>query len=136
MYDIETPLYQLVYDTVMEVTDGHAEVASTYTKVPERFPMVYFTMVDCYTNNGMRTADHIDMWQTATFDLSVYSNSESGKKAECKRIGNAIDEAFMKKGISRMSWTINPDINDATVYRLTARYRVMFDRDGVLYYRP
>lgn len=135
MYDIETDIYQLVYKTVMEVTDGKADVASAFAKTPERFPMVYFTMIDYSTSDHYRTTDHIDNISDATFDLNVYSNSEQGRKSECKRIAMAVDEKLSAIGMSRISMTSNPDLHDATVYRLTARYRVRVGRDGKLYYR-
>ena len=67
------------------------------------------------------------------FEVNVYSNKAEGRKSECKSIMAAIDEVLFKMNFKRMALTPVPNMEDATIYRLVARYRVA--TDGKHFYR-
>jgi hypothetical protein len=69
------------------------------------------------------------------FVCEIYSNKASGKKAECKAIQNIVDDVMGELGITRTLLYPTPNLIDATVYRLTSRYRCIVDKDGRIYYR-
>ena len=67
------------------------------------------------------------------FEVNVYSNLQPGKKTECKKIMKVIDEVLFSMNFRRIVLTPVPNMEDATIYRLTARYRVA--TDGKNFYR-
>lgn len=67
------------------------------------------------------------------FEVNVYSNKAEGKKTECKTIMNEIDKTLFAMNFKRLALTPVPNMEDATIYRLVARYRVA--TDGTHFYR-
>jgi hypothetical protein len=61
------------------------------------------------------------------YQVDVYSNRVYGKKTECRKIMAEIDDAMAGMGFTRTTMTPVPNMNDATIYRLTARYTVLAD---------
>ena len=61
------------------------------------------------------------------FEVNVYSNKTEGKKTECKEIMKVIDEVLFKMNFKRIAMTPVPNMEDASIYRMVARYRVMTD---------
>ena len=66
----------------------------------------------------------------SVYEVNVYSNKTKGKKAECKAIAALIDDEFMSRGFERVSFTPIQNMNDATIYRMTGRYRGVVGEDG------
>ena len=67
------------------------------------------------------------------FEINVYSNKAEGKKTECKAIMKIIDDVLFSMNFKRQALTPVPNLEDATTYRLVARYRAM--TDGTYFYR-
>ena len=68
-----------------------------------------------------------------TFTVEVYSNKAIGKKAEAKKIMNAVDAVMFSMNAERLSKLPVPNLNNASIFRFVARYRVL--TDGVNFYR-
>jgi hypothetical protein len=69
----------------------------------------------------------------AMFEINVYSNKAEGKKTECKKIIKEINDALYSMNFRRTAMTPVPNMEDATIYRITARFRVA--TDGKHFYR-
>jgi hypothetical protein len=67
--------------------------------------------------------------------LNVYSNKKSGKKSECKAIASLIDDEMAALGFSRSMLQPIPNMDDATIYRMTGRYRAVVSKDKIIYRR-
>ena len=67
------------------------------------------------------------------FEINMYSNKTGGKKTECKSIAIAIDDIMSSMNFRRMALTPVENMEDATIYRLVARYRGA--TDGKFFYR-
>ena len=67
------------------------------------------------------------------FEINVYSNKSEGKKTECKSIAKAIDEKMFSMNFRRLAFTPVPNLEDATIYRIIARYSAA--TDGENFYR-
>ena len=65
----------------------------------------------------------------------MYSNKQSGKKAECKAIIALIDKRMEALGFTRTLLNPVPNEEDATVYRMVARYRAIVSKNKVIYRR-
>lgn len=130
MIDCENEVYTRVVTVLREKFPG-IDLTGDYTKAPSSFPHVSITQSD----NAViaeRTTGTKEMAQVM-FEVNVYSNLQPGKKTECKKIMKVIDEVLFGMNFRRMVLTPVPNMEDATIYRLTARYRVA--TDGKNFYR-
>ena len=130
MIDCENEVYTRVV-TVLRSEFPGIDLTGDYTKAPSSFPHVSITQSD----NAViaeRTTGTKEMAQVM-FEVNVYSNLQPGKKTECKKIMKVIDEVLFRMNFRRIVLTPVPNMEDATIYRLTARYRVA--TDGKNFYR-
>lgn len=130
MIDCENEVYTRVVTVLREKFPG-IDLTGDYTKAPSSFPHVSITQSD----NAViaeRTTGTKEMAQVM-FEVNVYSNLQPGKKTECKKIMKVIDEVLFGMNFRRIVLTPVPNMEDATIYRLTARYRVA--TDGKNFYR-
>ena len=130
MIDCENEVYTRVVTVLREKFPG-IDLTGDYTKAPSSFPHVSITQSD----NAViaeRTTGTKEMAQVM-FEVNVYSNLQPGRKTECKKIMKVIDEVLFGMNFRRMVLTPVPNMEGATIYRLTARYRVA--PDGNNFYR-
>lgn len=77
--------------------------------------------------------DYKEAMSLVMFEINVYSNKSEGKKTECKSIAKAIDEKMFSMNFRRLAFTPVPNLEDATIYRIIARYSAA--TDGENFYR-
>lgn len=130
MIDCENEVYTRVATVLREKFSG-IDIAGDYVKAPSSFPHVSITQSDNAVISGRMTGS-AEMAQVM-FEVNVYSNKAEGKKTECKSIMNVIDETLFSMNFKRLALTPVPNMEDATIYRLVARYRVA--TDGKHFYR-
>ena len=130
MIDCENEVYTRVATVLREKFPG-IDIAGDYVKAPSSFPHVSITQSDNAVISGRMTGS-AEMAQVM-FEVNVYSNKAEGKKTECKTIMNEIDKTLFAMNFKRMALTPVPNMEDATIYRLVARYRVA--TDGTHFYR-
>ena len=58
-----------------------------------------------------------------------------GKKTECREIASFVDGLLLGMNFTRSMLQPIPNERDATIYRITGRYRVLIDAEHVLYRR-
>jgi len=130
MIDCENEVYTRVATVLREKFPG-IDIAGDYVKAPSSFPHVSITQSDNAVISGRMTGS-AEMAQVM-FEVNVYSNKAEGKKTECKTIMNEIDKTLFAMNFKRLALTPVPNMEDATIYRLVARYRVA--TDGTHFYR-
>lgn len=109
-----------------------ANVASLYVHSPPSFPHVSIELSDTSTyTQALSSAD--SGMDDVMFTINIYSNLSSGKQAECRGILKVIDAEMYQMNFTRISALPVPNMADATIYRLTARYRAV--TDGTYFYR-
>ena len=130
MIDCENEVYTRIARVLREKFPG-IDIAGEYVNAPSSFPHVSITQSD---NNVIleQTTCCAEMAQIM-FEVNVYSNKTEGKKTECKSIMRKIDNMLFSMNFRRMALTPVPNMEDATIYRLVARYRVA--TDGKHFYR-
>lgn len=118
MTQIENEIYTELRALLLENYNG-IYVSGEYTPIPDRFPCVFIEEADNYTVslNGSNQSEV----SAVTFEINVFSNLQSGRKEEVKKILNTIDEYMTLRGFMRRSSMRTPNM-DAVVYRMTARY--------------
>lgn len=120
MIDIEDIVFDRVAKT-LAADFPNISVSSSYVESPSKFPHVSITQANNYVVRGYRT-DKIENAVTVMFEINVYSNRVGDKKSECKKIMSVADEAMESMGFTRTMLNPIPNIADATIYRLVARY--------------
>ena len=130
MIDCENEVYTRIAKVLREKFPG-INLAGECVPAPSVFPHVSVT----HSDNSVianRTTGSAEMAQVM-FEINVYSNKTEGKKTECKAIMKVIDELLFKMNFKRLALTPVPNMENTTIYRLVARYRVA--TDGKHFYR-
>lgn len=130
MIDCENEVYTRIARVLREKFPG-INITGEYVKAPSSFPHVSITQSDNSAVSEKMTGS-AEMAQVM-FEINVYSNRTDGKKTECKTIAKVIDEVFFGMNFKRLAFTPVPNLEDATIYRIVARYRAM--TDGQYFYR-
>lgn len=134
MIDIESELFGIVSAKVRE-TYPKIYMTGEYVKSPPSFPCVSFIETDNQIYRNTRDTGTIENFVQVLYEVNVYSNKVSGKKSECKAIMAVIDTKMEQLGFTRTMMNPVPNEEDATVYRLVARYRAIVSKDKTIYRR-
>lgn len=65
-----------------------------------------------------------------TYRLQVFSNKQSGKKAEARAIFATADAEMRRMGFRRVSYATTPEIYDSTIYEIRVTYEGVIDTFG------
>ena len=95
-------------------------VTGEYTPTPPFFPCVFVSEADNF-NAGFDGCNE-EIVTGVMYEIEVYSNKQNGKKAEAKRIMAIADGVMTSLGFTRTMLQQIPNMSDATIFRLTARY--------------
>lgn len=134
MIDVETEVFNIVSKKVREKYPT-IFMTGEYVKSPSSFPCVSLIEVDNQIYRNTRSTDCIENHAQVLYEVNVYSNKKSGKKAECKEIISFIDVELQALGFTRTLMNPVPNEEDATIYRMVGRYRAIVSKDNVIYRR-
>lgn len=132
MIDPENEVYTRLAKMLRDLFPG-IDIASEYVKSPPSFPHVSITQSDNYPVPEREDSSLTENMVQVMFEVNVYSNKKTGKKTECKKIIRAVNDLLTGMNFRRLALTPVPNMEDATIYRITARYRVA--TDGIFFYR-
>ena len=136
MIDIENEIFTELAQALRAEFPALSEpgnVTSVYVKAPSRFPHVSITESDNYMTRSRLDNGLVEKYSTLMYEVNVYSNRTSGKKAEAKEIMYFLDKLLYEHNFVRLSYSPVPNMEDATIYRIVARYSV--ETDGKNLYR-
>lgn len=134
MIDIEAQVFTRVSEDVRnEFPDSF--LTGEYVKSPSEFPAVSLVEMDNLPYERSQTTESVENHATVTYEVNVYSNLIKGKKAECKKIIAIVDKAMASMGFVRIMLNPVPNMDDATIYRMTARYRAVVSANHTIYRR-
>lgn len=135
MIDIENATITEVYEALKANGYPKIKVSSSLANAPSGFPCVYIYQSDSYTE--AHDSSRVDLLTGITFDVSVFSASTSGKKAEAKRIMAIIDDCLRLDGFKRTySQPLDvSDQNNTSLCQLLNRYEAQVDRQGFIHSR-
>ena len=134
MIDIESEVFSIVANAVRTAYPD-AYVVGEYVKSPTRFPSVSIVEMDNTAYDRTQTSDNLENHAELLYEVNIYSNKTSGKKSECKAIASLIDNEFATLGFSRILLQPIPNLEDATIYRMTGRYKGVVSKDKKVYRR-
>lgn len=127
--DIENEIFTLI---AIPLREQYADIFITGEEVlkPSRFPCVSIVETDNYITQAHIDNGDEEKYTTVMYTINVYSNKTSGKKSECKDIMRFIDNFMYKKNFKRLE-TAPVSMEDATIYRIVARYRAETDGKNI-----
>ena len=107
-------------------------VTSVSTYSPAKFPFVCLEESDSYVYLPGRDTGSNNNYVTVMYEVSAFSNKANGKKQECKSIMAVVDQVMDEWGFTRFS-KIPITMDDATKYRITARYKAVVSTKNTIY---
>lgn len=128
MIDIENDVFDVVAKAVKSEYRT-ACVSGEYDDSPASFPAVTIVEADNTVVERMRT-DKIENAASVMYEINVYSSRVASKKAEAKAISDLIDSVLTERGFTRVMRSQVPNLANAKVYRILARYRAIVGPNG------
>ena len=107
-------------------------VSGEYVDVPAKFPAVTIIEEDNAIVQRMRTTN-IENAVSLMYSVNIYTNTVGYKKSEAKEIVATVDDEFTKLGFARTMCNPVANLQDATIYRIVARYEATVDKDLWVY---
>lgn len=122
MIDCEAKVFQACADA-FRTAYPNGFIAGEYVAQPPKFPAVSVVEMDNNVDERAMDNGNIENAVNVMYQVDVYSNLNKGKKAQAKAIVALIDEVLAKYRFVRTFCNPIQNMNDATIYRMTARYR-------------
>lgn len=134
MINIESEIFNIIAKVVREKYPD-IYITGEYVKIPPKFPCVSLIEMDNSAYTKTQSSDSVENHAELMYELNVYSNKKSGKKSECKAIASLIDDELAALNFSRTMLQPIPNMDDATIYRILGRYRMVASKDKQIYRR-
>ena len=134
MIDVENEIFSKVAESVRAAYPS-AFVSGEYVRTPSKFPFVSLIEMSNTAYDRTQSSEGLENHASLMYEVNVYSNKKSGKKSECKEIAALIDNELATLGFSRTMLQPIPNMDDATIYRMTGRYTAVISNDKKLYRR-
>ena len=134
MINVENEVFDRVANAVREVYPS-VFISGEYIRTPSKFPFVSLIEMSNTAYDRTQSSGGLENHASLMYEVNIYSNKKSGKKSECKAIAALIDNELATLGFSRTMLQPIPNMDDATVYRMTGRYTVVISKDKKLYRR-
>lgn len=134
MVDIESKVFSTV-STALRTAYSGIFVSGEYIDAPSSFPAVTLTESSNTVIRNRRTAQRIENGANVMYEVNVFSNKRGGKKSQAREIMATVDEQMASLGFTRTFMNPIPNINDATIFRIVARYEAAVLLEGENEYR-
>lgn len=134
MIDVENEIFDTVSKSVREKYPS-VFISGEYVRTPSKFPFVSLIEMSNTAYDRTQTSGSVENHASLMYEVNVYSNKKNGKKSECKAIATLIDNELATLGFSRTMLQPIPNMDDATIYRMTGRYTAVISKDTKLYRR-
>ena len=130
-------LNEVFTTTAADLRSAHDGVTVTgeYTRNPSKFPAVTIDEIENVTVEALEDSSNEERFSGVTYRVQVFSNKQSGKKAEVRAIFKTADLSMRRMGFRRITYTTTPEIYESTIYSVTATYEAIVDTHGVIYKR-
>ena len=130
---IENDVFTAVADKLRsELGAENIFITGEYTPTPPKFPCAFVYESDNY--NAGYDSCRSEVMTGVAYEVQVFTNKQNGKKNEAKEIMRIIDSVLTPLGLKRIMLNQIPNIADASIFRMTARYTAAVI-DNVIYRR-
>ena len=134
MIDFANEIFTTVASAVRDQFIG-VSVIGEHTRKPSKFPAVTLDETSNVMVDRLEDSSNEEQFAGVTYRIQVFSNKESGKKAEARAIFAVADAEMRRLGFRRVTYTTTPEIYDSTVYNITATYEGVVSASGYVYKR-
>jgi hypothetical protein len=134
MINVENEIFDKV-STSVRAKFPSASVTGEYVKSPPSFPHISLEEVDNSVLSTTQTSTEYENHVVLLYEVNIYSNKTRGKKTECKELISIVDNEMLKLGFTRTMLQPIPNMDDATIYRMTARYTAIVSKEKMIYRR-
>lgn len=134
MINVENEIFDRVSTSVRE-RFPNVNMTGEYVKSPSSFPHISLEEKDNSVFTSTRTSSENENHAVLMYEVNVYSNRTRGKKTECKELISIVDNEMQKLGFTRTMLQPIPNMDDATIYRMVARYAAIISKDKMIYRR-
>ena len=110
-------------------------VTGEYTRQPSKFPTATLDEIENVTVDSLEDSSAAEKFSGLTYRLQVFSNKQSGKKAEARAIFATANDILRSMGFRRVTYSTTPEIYESTIYSITATYEAIAGMDGTIYKR-
>ena len=134
MINVENEIFDRVANAIKAVYPS-VFISGEYIRTPSKFPFVSLIEMSNTAYVQTQSSAGVENHASLMYEVNVYSNKKSGKKSECKAIASLIDNELATLGFSRTMLQPIPNMDDATIYRMTGRYTAVISKDKAIYRR-
>jgi hypothetical protein len=134
MIDYLNEIFTAVAIPLREAHKG-ITVTGEYTRMPSSFPAATLDEIENVTVESLEDSSVAENFSGLSYRLQVFSNKQSGKKAEARAIFATADRVMRTLGFRRITYTTTPEIYESTIYSITATYEAIVGAGGVIYKR-
>ena len=134
MIDVNNEVFTTVAKVVRDSHPG-VTVVGENTRKPSKFPAVTIDESENVMVDQLEDSSKEEKFAGVTYKLQVFSNKQSGKKAEARAIFATADAVMRQLGFQRVTFTTTPEIYESTVYQITATYEAVVSAAGYVYKR-
>ena len=130
-------LNEIFTGVATKVREEHPGITITgeYTRQPSKFPTATLDEIENVTVDSLEDSSSDETFSGLTYRLQVFSNKQSGKKAEARAIFATADCVLRGLGFRRITYSTTPEIYESTIYSITATYEAIADVNGTIYKR-
>ncbi|MBQ6906238.1 MAG: hypothetical protein IJN75_04380 [Clostridia bacterium] len=134
MIDYENEIFTSIAE---ESRDKHPGiiVKGEYVRSPAEFPMLAISEFQNVMIDELMDSTKEEKYAGLGYRIQVFSNKQSGKKAEAKAIFATADAKIRSMGFRRKTYAPTPEIYDSTIFSIVATYEAIIDTNGVVYKR-
>ena len=129
MIDREIQVFNRVYPSAAPLCANNRFVSTVITEPVTAFPAASLIEIDNRTVRSRQTSTPIENYALVTYQLDVYATS----KSKCRQVFAAVDDAMLGMNFTRTSGQYINMPNNTKVFRYTARYQAIIDREGNIY---
>lgn len=133
MIDIYNQVFTRLYDGV-HAEYPNAKVEDEYPNaLPSAFPAVTLAETRNLNDRNLNDSSEREKFSRIRYRVRVYSNKNSGRKTEARKVFSCADGIMWEMGFRRVATTYTPEIYNSTMYGISAEYESVVDENGVLY---
>lgn len=104
-----------------------AFVTGERVPVPAKFPCIAVIEADNYEDRRSIDNSGIERLTVLMYEITVFSNKQTGKRSQCIEILDLIDGIMKRKNASRIARVEGYFDSESTIYTIQARFRLKTD---------
>ncbi len=130
MIDKSFEIFNIVATDLRSTYKG-VKVVGEYVATPTVFPTVTLDEIQ-------NIPTHLDSavenkYAEVLYRVQIFSNSKSGKRAQAREIYGTVDAKLQSLGLYAVTFSTTPAIYNSEIYSITATYRGVINKDGVIF---